>query len=165
MYALLIIREGGIQHFATHCNTLQHTTTRCITLQHTTSHTLRHTATRCNTLQHAATRCNTLQHAATHCNTLQRTTIQRNTPQYTIIHRNTLQHTAWRCKGHHALNSISPIGCDSNYICGVEVFFFFKGFRLTFVRFEFRYMKFEESVPCPLHTTKSLIFQSGLFPY
>ena len=62
------------------------------------------------------------------------------------------------------MNSISPIGCDSNYICGVEVFFFFfKGFRLTSVQFEFRYMKFEESVPCPLHTTKCLIFQSGLF--
>jgi len=48
-------RHAGVQHTATHCNTLTY-----ITLQHTATH--------CNTLQHTD-----LHHTATHCNTLQRT--------------------------------------------------------------------------------------------
>ena len=46
----------GLQHTATHCNTLQHTAKHCNTLL----------VMGCNTLQHTATHCNTLQHTARH---------------------------------------------------------------------------------------------------
>ena len=69
-----VIRKGvqmqkynGLQHTATHCNTMYHTATHCNALQRTATHcyTLLHTATHCNTLQRTATHCNTLQHTAT----------------------------------------------------------------------------------------------------
>jgi len=93
----------GLQHTATHCNTLQHTATHCNTLTLSSifcgvvglqapkdmsdCNTLQHTATHCNAMQHTGTHWNTLQHTATHCNTL----------QHTATRCNTLQHTATRC--------------------------------------------------------------------
>ena len=70
----------GLQHAATHCNTLQHRERgyrylfwrerMCGLGSHAAwrERDIQHAATRCITLQHAATHCNTLQHTATHCN-------------------------------------------------------------------------------------------------
>jgi len=61
----------GLQHIATHCNTLQHAATRYNKRrrQMDTRGVDSRTATHCNTLQHAATCCNMLQRAATRGNT------------------------------------------------------------------------------------------------
>ena len=86
--------SNGLQHTATHCNTLQHTATE-----------LQHTATHCNTLQHSATPCNTLQHPAKRPIYKRRYVTRElsiekeisNGPQHPATPYNTLQHPATLC--------------------------------------------------------------------
>jgi len=85
-----VCTQGGLQHTATHCNTLQHqiqgrlqqtATLQTPCKQHRCSypcipmaaHAFSETATLFDTLQQTATHCNPLQPTATHCNTLQHT--------------------------------------------------------------------------------------------